>query len=140
MNGEGHQKCPQIDLCQLFARPRGPSGSWEIDWKIENAGAISVQLTAVRLPHGQFKSAEQRFEPAVEVPAGGAAEFTTRVACDEAPGLVTENAFVILSANWLGADWRIFVRIRIVVDARREPKAVAESITTQKVGFSGVAN
>jgi len=68
--------------------------------------------------------------------AGASAEFETLVYCKEPPGLVTENAFVIFYVSWLNASWRIFVRVRVQVDAQLAPQAAVESITTQRVGFS----
>jgi hypothetical protein len=76
----------------------------------------------------------------MELAPGGAAEFQTVVHCDEAPGLVTENAFLIFNATWLHEEWRIFVRVRVIVDPKGEPESAAELITAQKVGFSGVPN
>ena len=67
------------------------------------------------------------------------ARFQTSVRCDEPAGLVTENAFLIFHAVWLGEPWRIFARVRVEVESNREPKTVVELITTQKIGFSGVA-
>jgi hypothetical protein len=131
---------PRIELRQLSVRRSGPEGSWEILWQVENTGASSLTLKSARLPHGQFKSTEQRFEPAFELAPAGAAKFTTQVFCDEAAGLVTENAFVIFSVIWLGEEWRIFVRVRIFVTSKGEPESATELITTQKVGFSGVPN
>jgi hypothetical protein len=54
--------------------------------------------------------------------------------------LVTENAFVILQIKWRGAPWRIFVRVRVIVNKKGEPNATTELITTQKVGFTGVVS
>jgi hypothetical protein len=101
---------------------------------------MSLELTSVRLPHGQFKAAEKQFDPAVELAPGSAAQFQSVVYCNEPRGLVTENAFLIFNALWGAAEWRIFVRVRVVVNAHGEPESATESITTQKVGFSGVPN
>jgi hypothetical protein len=90
----------------------------------------------VRLPHGQFKSGEQPFEPAIELEQDEEREFQTLVRCDEAPGPVTENAFVIFYVMWLEEPWRIFVRIRVIVDPEGKPHATTELVTTQKAGFS----
>jgi hypothetical protein len=131
---------PAIELQQVFVRRDTPAGDWSVGWKAENTGAKSLQVTSVRLPHGQFKSAEKRFEPVVEMAPGDSVELQTLVHCDEAPGLVTENAFVIFNVIWLGEEWRIFVRIRVVVDRNGEPESATELISAQKVGFSGVTD
>jgi hypothetical protein len=90
----------------------------------------------VRLPHGQFKAQEREFELALNLTGGASAEFETLVHCKEPPGLVTENAFVIFYVSWLSASWRIFVRVRVQVDAQLALETAVESITTQRVGFS----
>ena len=58
------------------------------------------------------------------------------VLCPESPETVVENAFVIFSAVWLESPWRIFARLRVVVDAEGKPTTLTESITTQQVGFA----
>lgn len=128
---------PAIDLRQTAAAPVG-KGEWNTTFLVENRGAEVLQLTAARLPHGQFRSDEKRFEPPLDLAPGQTVPFHARVHCDEPAGLVTENAFVIYSVLWKGSKWRIFVRIRVVIDADGTPQTNTESITTQKVGFSGI--
>ncbi len=79
-----------------------------------------LTIVSVRMPHGQFKSAEQCFAPALELAAGASTQFTILVHCDEPAGLVTENAFVIFHCQWRGEAWRIFVRIRVIVNSQRQ--------------------
>ena len=107
-------------------------------WRVENKGAYPLQIRAVRLPHGQFKAGEHRFEPALDLAPGESDQFQLAVRCEEPPGPVTENAFVIFSVIWFGEAWRIFVRIRVVINVQGKPETATELITTQKVGFSGV--
>ena len=76
--------------------------------------------------------------PRCNLSSGETAQFQTSVRCDEPPGLVTENAFVIFTVDRLAVAWRIFVRIRVVVSLEGVPETTTELITTQKVGFSGV--
>jgi hypothetical protein len=131
---------PRIELRQQSASRCDTTADWKLGWRVENKGAESLELASVRLPHGQFKSEEQQFSPAIELAPGDAAEFHTLVRCREAPGLVTENAFVIFKSHWLDEEWRIFVRLRVVVSPEGEPVSAAELVTAQKVGFSGVPN
>jgi hypothetical protein len=128
---------PQIVLTQVSAERHGVMEGWRIDWLVENESANTLYILAVRLPHGQFKSDERRFDPAVELSAGERRQFQTLVHCDAPAGLVTENAFVIFSVNWLGEPWRVFVRLRVVMTDGR-PETATELITAQKVGFSDV--
>ena len=129
---------PQIVLTQVSAARRRVIERWSIDWLVENESANTLHILAVRLPHGQFKSDERRFEPAIELSAGERRQFQTFVRCDEPAGLVTENAFVIFSINWLGEPWRVFVRLRVVMTSDGRPETATELITAQKVGFSEV--
>jgi len=129
---------PQIVLTQISAERRGVIERWSIDWLVENESANALHILAVRLPHGQFKSDERRFEPAIELSAGERRQFQTFVRCDEPAGLVTENGFVIFSINWLGEPWRVFVRLRVVMTSDGRPETATELITAQKVGFSEV--
>jgi hypothetical protein len=129
---------PAIELRQLLARRGTVGGSWNIRWRLQNTGAQPLEIGSVLLPHGQFKSMGQPFEPPMVLPPGDSAEFQTQVHCAEPSGLVTENAFLIFNVSWLHEKWRIFVRVRVVVNSRGEPEAASELVTAQKIGFSGV--
>jgi hypothetical protein len=137
---DAKQIAPLITLEQISAQLSEGPGYWNIMWKVKNLAARPLALLAVRLPHGQFKAAEQRFDPTMDLASNEQKQFTTLVQCDEPPGLVTENAFVILQIKWRGAPWRIFVRVRVIVNKKGEPNATTELITTQKVGFTGVVS
>lgn len=127
---------PAISLRQRWARRESATNRWRIGWTVENGGDAALELFSARLPHGQFKSEEQKFVPALSLVGGTAEEFETSVRCEEPPGIVTENAFVIFEAIWRGAPWRIFVRVRVDVLQGGEPRTAVQSITTQRVGFS----
>jgi hypothetical protein len=49
---------------------------------------------------------------------------------------VVENAFLILRVLWRDRPWRIFARLRVVVDQHGVPENRTEVVTTQPVGFS----
>jgi len=134
------ENLPQIVLTQVSAKRNGILECWSVGWLIENRGTDSLKIESIRSPHGQFRSEEYRFEPALGLAPGEKLEFNVSVRCNEPAGLVTENAFVIFHVIWLGEPWRIFVRIRVVVTGDGRPETETESITTQKVGFSGVAS
>jgi hypothetical protein len=131
---------PQITLTQVSVEPEEGKGNWQILWRIANLNSRPLELRAVRLPHGQFKSAERRFEPAIGLAAKQDAQFQVFVHCDEPSGVVTENAFLIFQGIWVGEPWRIFARVRVTVNSAGTPTATTEWITTQRVGFSGVAD
>lgn len=133
---EAETIAPAIALRQVYAHRHPTTDDWSIGWTVENKKAQPLKVSSVRLPHGQFKAQEREFELALNLTGGASAEFETLVHCKEPPGLVTENAFVIFYVNWLNASWRIFVRVRVQIDAQLAPQAAVESITTQRVGFS----
>lgn len=132
------ESAPQISLHQVSVDRHGVMEYWSIGWRITNRGAEPLSVLAARMPHGQFKSEEIRFEAPLDLSPGGSEQFQTSVRCHEPSGLVTENAFVIFHVVWLSEPWRIFARVRVVVDADGKPSAVTESVTTQKIGFSGI--
>ena len=127
---------PIISVEQMFISASGTTDVWAVEWTIANKGARAIAILSGRLPHGQFKSAEQRFDPPLEIGEGGQVAFRALVRCDEPPGLVTENAFIIFQVLWCKKPWRIFVRIRVVVEQTGEPGTSVQLITTQRVGFS----
>ena len=127
---------PVISVEQMLISASGTTDVWAVEWTIANKGARAIAILSARLPHGQFKSAEQRFDPPLEIGAGGQVAFRALVHCHEPPGLVTENAFIIFQTVWCKEKWRIFVRIRVVVNENGEPQTAVELITTQKIGFS----
>ena len=133
---EAETIAPGIALRQVYAHRHPTTDDWSIGWTIENKKAQSLKISSVRLPHGQFKAQEREFELALNLTGGASAEFETLVHCKEPPGLVTENAFVIFYVSWLSTSWRIFVRVRVQVDAQLALETAVESITTQRVGFS----
>jgi hypothetical protein len=131
---------PQVALRQVSAERIEAGGDWRIEWEVENRGEQPMHISAARLPHGQFKSKEVEFDPPLNLAPHGHVRFQASVRCKEPSGLVTENAFVIFQIIWLGQRWRVFARIRVTVDRDGKPGTVSESVTTQKAGFSGIAN
>jgi hypothetical protein len=134
----GVERDPKIEIEQTTIERQSLGGRWIVEWRIRNMASHPLRIVSVRLPHGQYKAEEEHFEPALLLSSGQEARFKTRVRCDEPPGLVTENAFLIFHALWFGEPWRIFVRVRVTVNADGEPETATELITTQQVGFSGL--
>lgn len=130
------ETAPAIELRQLSVARDSAMAGWNIGWRIDNRSGGPLKILSVHLPHGQFKSAEHTFEPELYLGHADSAEFVTLVRCEAPQGLVTENAFLIFHVLWSERLWRMFVRVRVVVQSRREPLAEVELITTQKVGFS----
>jgi hypothetical protein len=129
---------PAISVHQVIAEPSGTESEWKVSFLIGNEGTHVLTFAGARLPHGQFRGAEQKFIPPVRLDAGEKFEFAAKVHCQEPAGLVTENAFIIFLVDWIDERWRIFVRLRVIVDASGAPRTNTESISIQKVGFSGI--
>jgi hypothetical protein len=129
---------PHVELKQIeAARDRIP-GQWRIVWALKNFSRQPLRVDSVRFPHQQFKSDERIFRPSIDLNEGVEVEFEQIIRCEEPPGLVTENAFAIFYTTWFGASWRIFVRLKVVVEGDGDPRATTELITAQKAGFSGL--
>jgi hypothetical protein len=129
---------PLIALEQVITQRDEMMGCWNIAWLVRNLGRYPMSIVSVHLPHSQFKSVDRRLDCAINLNGGEEVQFRTCVRCNEPAGLVTENAFVIFHLTWLADQWRIFVRLRVVVNSDGTPETATELITTQKVGFSGV--
>jgi|ERR1043166_7023795 hypothetical protein len=127
---------PKISLRQISASSEAKKGAWQIAWRVENLSQHSLRLDAARFPHGQFKAGEQQFDSPLLLGDQEAAIFESTIKCEEPPGAIVENAFVIFTSVWKESRWRIFVRLRVTVDDKGQPNAVTELITTQKIGFS----
>ena len=130
---------PKLGLHQVAVLWDPAANGWNIQWQVENRSEEALSIESLWMPHGQFKSAEKRFSPALALPPGESSPIATLVHCQEPAGLVTENAFVIFHCRWRGQDWRVFVRLRVTVQADGEPQTATELITTQKIGFSGLS-
>ena len=131
---------PQITVEQIH-RTRGPEPDhWVFQWRIQNLTEQAISFLAARCPHGQFRSEERFFDPPLHAAAGRTATIEMPVLCDEPAGAVIENGFLILLVEWLDKQWRIFVRLRVIINQEGEPETLSDLITTQQVGFSGISS
>jgi hypothetical protein len=131
---------PKISAEQVRRNREVGSDRWLFGWRIQNLTEQPIRFLAARCPHGQFRSEERFFEPPLQAAAGKSTTIEMSVRCDEAPGIVIENGFLILLVEWLDKQWRIFVRLRVIVNQQGVPETATELITTQRVDFSGVGN
>src|ERR1051325_1256730 len=112
---------PHIILRQESAECDVQTRRWNISWLLRNSDRHALRIQSLRLPHNQFNSEETIFDPPVDLNGGEDLEIHTPVRCDEPPGHVTDNAFVILDVIWLGDAWRLFVRLRVLVSPAGKP-------------------
>jgi len=128
---------PELAVKQVRVAYANAGERWNIVWQIVNTGTAPIGVLSLKLPHGQFRTDDYKFDPVIELAPGAMREIHTSVRCDEPPGLVTENGFLLFEVQSGGAKWRIFVRLQVVVNERREPQTRVERITRQRVGYSG---
>jgi hypothetical protein len=140
MTKKSKNRKPRVTLKQERTERDAQTYRWNIGWVLENSERYPLRVQSLRLPHDQFKSEEKSFEPPVDVNGGEDLEIQTVVRCDEPVGLVTDNAFAIFYVIWLGEPWRIFARLRVVVNPDGKPEAETQVITAQKVGFSSLTS
>jgi hypothetical protein len=129
---------PRVAVEELRRSIEGEHGRWLFEWRIQNLTEKPIKFLTARCPHGQFRSEERFFDPPFQAAAGRNATIEMPVLCDEPAGAVVENGFLILTTEWREDKWRIFVRLRVMVDEDGRPGTVAVLITTQRVGFSGI--
>ena len=131
---------PKIEVEQVECGTGENLGWWLFKWRVRNVTETPMNLLSVRVPHGKFKADERKLEPAAKIAAQDHFILDLAVACEEPPNTIIENAFLILLVDWQENQWRFFVRLQITIDQQGRPAATTESITVQRVGFSGVSN
>ena len=129
---------PRVAVEELHRSKEAEHGRWLFAWRIQNLTEEPITFVAARCPHGQFRSEERFFDPPLHAAAGRNAIIEMPVLCDEPAGVVVENGFLILTTEWREDKWRIFVRLRVMVNEEGIPGTSAALITTQRVGFSGI--
>jgi hypothetical protein len=132
---EPGEALPVIGVSQTSCRPAGP-GQWLVTWTIRNPTPEAITLESAWLPHGQFRGERTELNPPPTLAPGASTELALLARCEEGPGSVVENAFIILTANWRNEPWRILVRLTIRIGGDGAPDATTETMTIQPVGFS----
>jgi hypothetical protein len=127
---------PRINVEQISVKRSTDPGLWHVGWRIRNLGEKPLEILTARLPHSQFRGAEQALEPASALPPNESALLELSVVCSESPGAIVENAFLILRVLWQERPWLILARMRVEFGDESAPRTTTELITTQEVGFS----
>lgn len=108
---------------------------WRTTWRVFNGEARPIHVLGATAPHSHFHG-ETTLD--LEVAGAGSAVFSLVVHIEGAvAGDEIENAFVILLVDHEGTQWRVLARLRVPLAADRTPEPRVESITVQRVGFSG---
>jgi hypothetical protein len=114
------------------AKPDG--AGWRTTWRITNLESEAVRVIGAIAPHSQFRG-ETTLDR--EVRGKGTTQLSLVVRCDGAAGGEIENAFVILLVQQGDDRWRILARLRVALDEGARPRPRIDSVTVQRVGFSG---
>ena len=107
-------------------RPDDGPGQWRVGWDITNADEAPVNVSEAWLPHGRFRG-EGHVRLNLSIAPGQQARIELRVKCQEPPGTVVKNAFLILRTS-VG---RVFARMRVEFD--ESPRPILETVTTQSL-------
>jgi hypothetical protein len=100
---------PAIRIKPVGTAERDGNG-WRTSWRVVNEDALAVRVTGATAPHSQV---------------------------DGSPTSEIENAFVILLIERGEERWRMLARVRVPLDGAGRPQPRIETMTTQRVGFSG---
>ena len=124
---------PRLTIAPLgIAKPDGEG--WRTTWRVTNGEPDTVRLVAVVAPHSQFRG-ETSLDR--EVRGKASTQISLVVRTLGAAGGEIENAFVILLVQHGDGRWRILVRLRVPLEEASRPRPRVESVTVQRVGFSG---
>jgi hypothetical protein len=111
-------------------------GLWRCRWRVLNLSTATLYVTTAWLPHGRFHAERQVFDPPLKIAGGGSERLSFDVECNEPAGTEVENAFVILTADMEGEDWRTFARLTVSVGNGGLPTPRTELVTSTPVGFT----
>lgn len=124
---------PAVRIEPLGVAKREGEG-WRTTWRIVNAEPGAVRVVAAVAPHSQFRG-ETSLDR--EIRGKGSTQFPLVVRIDGAAGTEIENAFLIVVIQRGDERWRILARLRVPLDEVARPRPRIETITVQRVGFSG---
>ena len=97
-------------------------GVWQTSWRVRTD--TPIEIIEAWLPHDHFYSPRRRFDPPL-----ADSELHAEVSCEDGPGAVIENAFLILRTP----DRRYFARLTIVVNVDGIPQQQCEAVTVQEI-------
>jgi len=124
---------PRLRVEPLGVAKKDAQG-WRTTWRVANDEAAVVRVIGAVAPHAKFRG-----ETALdrEVRSKGSTQFPLVVRVDGMANSEIENAFVILLVEQGEERWRVLARLRVPLDDEARPRPRVETITVQRVGFSG---
>ena len=128
---------PNLGIEALTCQATSEAGRWLASWRIRNLDTQVVEILSAWLPHDKFASDRRDFDPPLRLPANDSLGLEVPVACEEVPGSVVENAFLILQVLWRQGAWRVFARHQISVGGEGGLHHLCQSVTLHPIGLSG---
>lgn len=124
---------PRLSIAPVGAAKREGEG-WRTTWRIANTEPGAIRIVAAIAPHSQFRG-----ETSLDREIGGkrSTEFSLVVRTAGAVGSEVENAFVIVQVQRGDERWRFLARLRVPLGDAGKPQPRVETVTSQRVGFSG---
>lgn len=126
-------EAPRLTIAPVGAAKREGEG-WRTTWRIANSEPDAVHVIAAIAPHSQFRG-ETSLDR--EIRAKGSTQFSLVVRTAGAAGSEIENAFVIVQVQRGDERWRFLARLRVPLGDEGKPQPRIETVTSQRVGFSG---
>lgn len=124
---------PRLTIAPMGAAKRDGDG-WRTTWRIANMEPDAVRVVAALAPHPQF-CGETTLDR--EIRGSGDTQFSLVVRTVGAPRSEIENAFVIVQIQRGDERWRLLARLRVPLGDDGKPQPRIETVTSQRVGFSG---
>ena len=124
---------PRLSIEPLGIAKRHGDG-WRTTWRVTNPDPDSVRIVAAVAPHSQFRG-ETSLDR--EVRGKASTQFSLVVRTLGTAGSEIENAFVILLVGQGDDRWRLLARLRVALEEGARPRPRVETVTVQRVGFSG---
>ena len=124
---------PRLRVEPLGVAKKDAQG-WRTTWRVANDEAAVVRVIGAVAPHSKFRG-ETSLDR--EVRSKGSTQFPLVVRVDGMANSEIENVFVILLVEQGEERWRVLARLRVPLDDEARPRPRVETITVQRVGFSG---
>jgi hypothetical protein len=105
----------------------GDAGAWVVTWHVVNEGDRPLRIATAQHPHSQFRTPETPLD--IEIAPGASADLTLPVRFSESPGVVVENAFLIVRLRERD-EWRVLARVSVTAGTRGEPLAGRSVVVT----------
>ena len=124
---------PRLTVAPIGAAKREGDG-WRTTWRISNTEPDAIRVMAAVAPHSQFRG-ETSIDR--ELRGTGSTQFSLVVTTVGTAGSEIENAFVIVQVQRADERWRFLARLRVALGDAGKPQPRVETVTSQRVGFSG---